>query len=49
MGIPLLAGVGLTYCCVAFDYWQAGRPGMALAFVAYALANVGFIIDASKP
>lgn len=49
MGIPLLTGVGLVYCYVAFDYWRMGRPGMALAFVAYALANVGFILDASKP
>jgi hypothetical protein len=33
----------LLYLVVAGRYFQHGDPGMALAFAAYALANVGFI------
>ena len=41
MGVPLL-----MYLCQAFFvYWQQGRYGMALALFAYALANVGLILD----
>jgi hypothetical protein len=28
----------------AFDYYTQGNKGLALAFVAYALANVGFMM-----
>lgn len=34
---------GVLYLIVAIRYGFAGNPGMALAFAAYALANVGFI------
>jgi len=37
---------GLLYVSVAARYGMAGNPGMALAFAAYAVANVGFIIAA---
>lgn len=30
--------------CVAADYYMKDKHGMCLAFIAYALANVGFII-----
>lgn len=46
MSAPLLLLVGLVYLGVAVDYWLAGRPGLAWAFVAYALANLGFATDA---
>jgi hypothetical protein len=36
----------LLYAWVAFDYATAGRWGMCLAFVAYSIANTGFILDA---
>lgn len=45
MGGWLLAGVALAYAWVAIEYCRQGRYGMALAFLAYALANIGFILD----
>ena len=41
----LLYLVATIYGYVAIQYLVAGRPGMALAFLAYALANIGFILD----
>ena len=41
----LLALVCGIYVSVAIGYAFEGRGGMALAFLAYAVANVGFIID----
>lgn len=46
MSAALLLVVGAIYLLVAVGYWRAGRPGMALAFVAYGLANLGFAWDA---
>jgi len=43
MSKPLIAFVGLIYLGVALSEYLAGRNGMALVFVGYALANVGFI------
>lgn len=48
MGPPLLAIVAVIYALVAVSYWRSGDHGMTLAFVAYALANVGFIVSALK-
>ena len=45
MGPGLLCLVSVIYAYVAFEYLQAGRHGMAVAFWAYAMANVGFVID----
>lgn len=42
----LLAAV--LYGWVAIDYAQAQRMGMCLAFLAYAIANVGFAFDGWK-
>jgi hypothetical protein len=38
----LLITIGL-YIMTAVDFYMQGNKGMALAFVSYALANVGFI------
>jgi hypothetical protein len=46
MGPGLLLFVAAIYLIVAADYLGNDRYGMALAFVAYALANVGFALDA---
>ena len=43
MSNPLLLAVAGAYVWVAVDYWLAGKNGMALAFGAYAIANLGFI------
>jgi hypothetical protein len=45
MSGPLLSAVACAYGFVALNYALSGRWGMALAFVAYAVANVGFILD----
>jgi hypothetical protein len=42
----LLGVAALLYTGVAIDYALKGSPGNALAWAAYALANVGFIIAA---
>lgn len=44
MSTPLLGIVAVIYLAVGADYLLAGNRGMALAFVAYALANVGFMM-----
>ena len=44
MSNTLLGIVGMIYMAVAAQYWAENNPGMAIAFVAYALANLGFII-----
>jgi len=46
MSKGLLLFVGGIYLLVALGYWQDGRAGMAIAFLAYALANLGFALDA---
>ena len=45
MNAYLLAFVTAAYMWTAVGYWQAGRTGMAVAFGAYAIANIGFILD----
>lgn len=45
MSIGLLVGVCVAYGWVGISYYRAGRYGMMVAFIAYALANVGFILD----
>lgn len=48
MSASLLGLVGVVYAYVAIQYWLGGRPGMALAFIAYAISNFGFILDLKK-
>lgn len=45
MSAGLLAAVAVAYLWVALSYFRDSRPGMGLAFIAYALANIGFIVD----
>ena len=45
MNLYLLGMVGVIYCWVAISYGQQERYGMMLAFIAYALANAGFMVD----
>lgn len=46
MNVWLLGLVAAIYAYVACDYFTAGRFGMGVAFSAYAISNVGFILDA---
>ena len=48
MSTPLLLTVAGIYLMVAGSYYVHGRYGMCLAFVAYAVANLGFIWDLSS-
>lgn len=48
MNAGLLYFVAVVYFAVAIEYASHDRWGMALAFVAYALANVGFALE-GKP
>ena len=45
MSWHILGAVALAYAVMGLVYYRQGRYGMMLAFIAYALANVGFIID----
>ena len=49
MGPGLLAAVAVAYLWVGFGYYREGRIGMMIAFLAYAAANVGFMLDLRKP
>ena len=44
--VTLLVTVTIIYALTAGAYLFAGRPGLAVAFVGYVIANVGLIIDA---
>jgi hypothetical protein len=41
MSSPLIIFVGAVYLLVAFDQLRHGHPGMAIAWLGYAIANVG--------
>lgn len=45
MSTGLMVVVTVIYLFVAASLFFEGRSGMCLAFVGYALANVGFIYD----
>jgi hypothetical protein len=45
MSAGLLALVAFAYVGVAIGYAVDGRWGMAVSFIAYAAANLGFILD----
>ena len=42
----MLVAVSLIYGATALAYSLGARPGMALAFVGYVIANMGLIVDA---
>jgi hypothetical protein len=44
----LIAIVTLIYVGVAISFWLEGRPGMAITFAGYSLANIGLILEAMK-
>lgn len=41
MSGPLIALTGLIYAWIAVDQLWRGNPGMAIAYMGYAFANVG--------
>lgn len=46
MSAPLILAVGAVYLIVALDQYRQGSPGMAIAWLGYALANVGLAMAA---
>jgi len=44
--ILMLTTVAIQYAVAAGAYQFSGRPGMAIAFVGYLIANIGLILDA---
>ena len=44
----MLAVVSVIYAVTAGGYFFASRPGMALAFIGYVIANLGLIWDALR-
>lgn len=48
MSTPLLVLVGVVYVLVAFDLYMQVKYGLSLAFVAYALANAGLILEVMR-
>lgn len=46
MSSPLILAVGAVYLFVAIDQARRGSPGMALAWLGYAIANVGLAWEA---
>lgn len=46
--VLMLTAVSVIYAIMAGGYFWASRPGMALTFIGYVIANVGLIWDALK-
>lgn len=44
MSGPLIALTGFIYAYIAADQLWKGNPGMGIAYVGYALANVGLYL-----
>ena len=48
MSAWLIAAIGVVYGVVAFDLIRNGNTGLGIAFVGYAIGNVGLTIEALK-
>jgi hypothetical protein len=48
MSAWLIAVVGVVYTVVAIDLLLKGNVGLGVAFVGYALGNVGLYLEAAK-
>ncbi len=48
MSAWLIAVVGVVYTVVAIDLLLKGNVGLGVAFVGYALGNVGLYMEAAK-
>jgi hypothetical protein len=48
MSAWLIALVGVVYAIVAVDLIVKGNTGLGIAFVGYALGNVGLYMEAAK-
>ena len=48
MSAWLIAIVGVVYAVVAVELLLKGNTGLGIAFIGYALGNVGLYIEAAK-
>ena len=48
MAAWLIACMGVVYLVVSIDLLMKGQPGLGIAFVGYALGNVGLTLEAMK-
>jgi len=48
MSAWLIAIVGVVYTAVAVDLLLKGNIGLGIAFIGYALGNVGLYLEAAK-
>jgi hypothetical protein len=48
MSAWFIAAVGVVYAVVAIDLIVKGNTGLGIAFVGYALGNVGLYMEAAK-
>jgi len=48
MSAWLIAVVGIVYTIIAVDLLMKGSTGLGIAFVGYALGNVGLYMEAVK-
>jgi len=42
----LIAAIGVVYLVVAVDLFRKGQVGLSIAFLGYALGNVGLFMEA---
>jgi hypothetical protein len=48
MSAWLIAAIGIVYSIIAVDFLFKGNTGLGLAFVGYAIGNIGLTIEAMK-
>ena len=48
MSAWLIAMVGIVYAVIAVDLLYKGNVGLGIAFIGYALGNVGLYMEAAK-
>jgi hypothetical protein len=48
MSSILIAIIGVVYTVVAVDLLYKGNTGLGIAFIGYALGNVGLYMEAAK-
>jgi len=48
MSSILIAIIGVVYTIVAVDLLHKGNTGLGIAFIGYALGNVGLYMEAAK-
>lgn len=46
MSAWLIVLIGVVYIVVAFDLLRKGQTGLGIAFLGYALGNVGLFLEA---